>query len=144
MIAKRFMAFIVDGIIYTIPFAIYYEQCKVKGADGEYSVHGPVPFIILFGSLLIYNVVLEHYCSGQTLGKKLHRLRVIKMDGAAVTHGDSIKRHLLDPIELFLLPFISFFSMVINRKGRRIGDLLAGTLVVSAHPETTASQALVQ
>lgn len=58
-----------------------------------------------------------------------------KSDGSALSSADSLKRHVFDSLELFLFPFISLIVAALNRDGKRIGDLLAGTRIVDARFE---------
>jgi uncharacterized RDD family membrane protein YckC len=136
MIFRRWAAFVVDMFITTIPFDIYFQLFKHREADGDYAVKGAVALWVILIPVFLYDVLMEYHY-GQTLGKKLLRLKVIKRDGSPITLADGAKRHVFDFIELIILPFIAFFCVIGNNKHRRVGDLLAGTQVVNVGPQTS-------
>jgi uncharacterized RDD family membrane protein YckC len=67
--------------------------------------------------------------TGQTLGKKALKIKVIRLNGEPTNIGVSFLRHLFDVIDCFLL--IGLIIAASNPKNRRIGDLVAGTYVVA-------------
>ncbi|MEP6733409.1 MAG: stage II sporulation protein M, partial [bacterium] len=85
-------------------------------------------FIILWG----YYVLFEGLMDGQTPGKRLHRLRVVREGGYSVTFGVSAVRNLLRMIDMQpgILYLVGLTSLLVTRRGRRLGDLVAGTIVV--------------
>ena len=69
---------------------------------------------------------------GQTPGKRLHRIRVVREGGYSVTFGVSAVRNLIRIIDMqpgfFYL--VGMVSVLLTKRGRRLGDLVAGTIVV--------------
>lgn len=94
---------------------------------------GVVVFVLFWG----YYIVFEVTTNGQSLGKRVLGLRVIKEGGYPVTFADSAIRNLVRIVDF--LPFcygVGLLSMLINRDWRRLGDLAAGTLVIkTAHTD---------
>ena len=88
--------------------------------------------IVQFSILWLYYVLFEAFADGQTPGKRLMRLRVVKDGGLSVTFEASAIRNVVRMIDLqpaFLYAF-GMVSMMANARGKRLGDLAAGTLVV--------------
>ncbi len=83
--------------------------------------------IIPFG----YWIGLEAVWNGQTIGKRLVGIRVITDDGSPARFFAIFARGLLRLLDVLLLP-IDLAVMVLSRKGQRLGDLVAGTIVVKA------------
>ena len=75
-----------------------------------------------------YFVVLETLWQGQTPGKKWTKIRVIRDNGKPERLPQAILRALLRPIDDML--FIGVFFIVFSQQEKRIGDLVAGTIVV--------------
>jgi uncharacterized membrane protein SpoIIM required for sporulation/uncharacterized RDD family membrane protein YckC len=99
-----------------------------RGASWGAAVLFLAQFVILWG----YYVLFEGLMDGQTPGKRLHRLRVVRDGGYSVTFGVSAVRNLVRLIDMqpgvfYLVGMTSLFS---TRRGRRLGDLAAGTIVV--------------
>ena len=84
--------------------------------------------LIAFTIYVGYFVIFETIWQGQTIGKKKAKIRVISDDGKPTTIGKSSLRALLRPIDDFL--FIGVFLIALGKKEKRIGDLIAGTIVV--------------
>jgi len=98
--------------------------------------------ILLFALLWFYPVLFEVLNDGQTPGKKLMRLRVINANGTPVTWIASIVRNLLRTVDM--LPFAYAFGLIsclVDARCRRIGDVVAGTLVVHAEIVAAPSSA---
>lgn len=84
-----------------------------------------------------YTIVQEAIW-GQTLGKRAMGLRVVARDGAPVGWNGSVTRNLLRTVDM--LPFgyaVGLLSSLFDANGRRLGDLVAGTLVVHSDKPVT-------
>lgn len=84
-------------------------------------------FLILYG----YFVAFESLWDGQTPGKRLLGLRVVRNGGGGVNIGASAARNLIRFVDF--LPFGYFAGMITiiaNHRNQRLGDLVAGTIVV--------------
>lgn len=100
---------------------------------------GLISFLFLWG----YYIFFEMLWNGQTPGKKLINLRVIRGDGTPITLAESIIRNLVRLVD-FLPAFygIGTVAVFINRQSRRLGDLAAGTLVIREKNQQISLQSL--
>ena len=96
-----------------------------------------IALLILVSFLLFsgYFILFEWLWNGQTPGKRLMKLRVIREDGRPITLWESIARNLLrifDAIPGLVVPIYSVGLMTIffSSRDQRIGDMFAGTVVV--------------
>lgn len=85
-------------------------------------------FLILTG----YPALYEGFRHGQTPGKRRLGIRVVDDTGRGVSFGAAAIRALLRPVDM--LGLIGVVIMAIDRRGRRLGDFVAGTLVVRDEP----------
>jgi uncharacterized RDD family membrane protein YckC len=93
---------------------------------------------LMFLMFWAYPIILEVWL-GQTLGKKAVGLRVIARDGAPLGWMAAIVRNLLRTVDM--LPFgyaLGLICCLYDPYGRRLGDLVAGTLVVHLPPRTVS------
>ncbi len=91
-----------------------------------------VLYLLLFAILWGYYVLFEGLADGQTPGKRLLRLRAVRDGGYSVTFGASAVRNLvrlLDMQPVFTYA-VAIMSMLLTKRGKRLGDLAAGTIVV--------------
>jgi uncharacterized RDD family membrane protein YckC len=97
-------------------------------------------FLFLLGFLFQwgYFALFEAFWNGQTPGKRLLKLRVIQQSGRQVNFFQALSRNLLRVVDG--LPGFYFVGMIFlfaTRRSQRLGDLVAGTLVVHERaPET--------
>lgn len=88
---------------------------------------GLVLFCIWWG----YFALFEALWRGQTPGKRLMKIRVIKDAGRQITLFEAAARNVLRVLDLFPTLYLTgVITMVCNRRNKRLGDLAAGTLVV--------------
>ncbi len=80
---------------------------------------------------MVYSLVCESLFNGQTLGKFIMKTRVISLDGASPTFSQYVMRWLLKLLDLWILwGLVGLVTMVINKNGQRLGDIIAGTTVI--------------
>jgi hypothetical protein len=95
-------------------------------------------FLLMYG----YFILFESIWNGQTPGKRLTHIRVIKDSGQPITAIDAVGRNLLRIVDQ--LPFAYGFGVLcawISPQSKRLGDYVAGTVVVHEKPfETVAPQ----
>jgi len=94
-----------------------------------------IMIIAIFLVFASYFIVFEWLWNGQTPGKRIMKLRVIRDDGRPITLWEAVARNLLrvfDAAPGFFLPIYSVGLIVIFISGRdqRVGDIFAGTVVI--------------
>lgn len=142
-IGSRFLAILTDSIIQVVVlvllilgFALIVSAAPrmasadaVSGTAAKWIVAG----VVLFYFLLYwgYYSLFEAFWNGQTPGKRLLKIRVIKDSGRQITLFEALARNLLRVIDM--LPsfyLVGVIAMLCNREQKRLGDLVAGTIVV--------------
>jgi len=84
-------------------------------------------FVFFWG----YYIFFELIWNGQSPGKRIIGLRVVRRDGTPVTFSEVLIRNLLRIIDLLPTGYgIGLIVMFIDSQSRRLGDMAAGTLVV--------------
>jgi uncharacterized RDD family membrane protein YckC len=141
-IGSRFLALLADtvvqgigwGILFFVFFLILTSAPRINGfLVDRLSDKWIIAVVILFYFVLYwgYYTLFEAFWNGQTPGKKLCKLRVIRDSGRQITFFESLTRNLIRIVDA--LP--SFYAvgiivMLSNRRNKRLGDFAAGTLVV--------------
>jgi uncharacterized RDD family membrane protein YckC len=125
----RILAFAIDLIIRGVILAVLSIASIPLGIGG---VGGGFFLIILFVVEWLYPVLFELLARGQTPGKKLLGIAVVNDDLSPVTLGTSLIRNLLRTVDFLPLFYLAgIVTMLTNRRFQRLGDLAAGTLVIS-------------
>lgn len=86
---------------------------------------------VIGGVNTFYFVASEWFLSGQSVGKKLFGLRVVRDGGYAVSFSASLIRNVMRVVDM--LPgvyLVGLLSVTLSKERRRLGDFVAGTLVV--------------
>lgn len=138
-IGSRFLATLIDSLIQatlyvillvTLALAEYVGAAHALPADLATLPTAAIIlalFIIQFGYFLLF----ELFMHGQTPGKRLFNLQVVKENGYPLSAVDSIIRNLVRIIDFFPVGYgVGLIVMFLNARARRLGDYAAGTIVV--------------
>jgi len=91
-----------------------------------------VSILALFLPYFIYFPLIETLWNGRTVGKKIMGIRVVRSDGTRASLGSYLVRWLFRFFEISATGgVVAILTILINGKGQRLGDLVAGTCVIS-------------
>jgi len=136
-IGSRFIAILIDTLILIGASLLLGFLAAViisaLGIFGETSASWGVGIFLLIYFLLIwgYFALFEAFGNGKTPGKHAARIRVIHQSGRGITFFESLARNLVRYAD-FLPAFyaVGIVAMFMSRRSQRLGDMVAGTLVV--------------
>jgi uncharacterized RDD family membrane protein YckC len=134
----RFVAWFVDTILVTVVAIVILivVLTAIENAGFEARSRGKDVLLIIFGlfylgfalSGWLYFGLSELLLRGQTFGKRQMGIRVVKVDGFSLDHAAILLRTVFRAIDhlppMWIVPLMT-------EKGQRLGDLVAGTIVVS-------------
>lgn len=139
-IGNRFLACAIDHAIQFLTVVVVFIAFMILAnvsSLGDQLSSAPkwviaVLIIVLFLLLSGYFTFFEWLWSGQTPGKRWLKLRVIREDGRPITFFEAAVRNLLREFDIMPIPFysIGLISVFVSGKDQRIGDMVAGTVVV--------------
>jgi uncharacterized RDD family membrane protein YckC len=142
-IGSRFLAILADTVIQILAelvlilFFVLFVSASERERFGEISDTAGkwlVAGLVLFHFLLFwgYFALFEAYWNGQTPGKRLVKIRVIKDSGRQITLFEALARNLLRVVDMIPpnLYLVGLISMLCNQQQKRLGDFVAGTIVV--------------
>lgn len=87
-------------------------------------------FVVIILPTLFYALICGLFANGQTIGKHLLKLRVVRTDGSMPGIGSYLLRWLFMLIDGPVMYGLGVLVMVLNKDNRRLGDLAAGTMVI--------------
>lgn len=127
---SRMLAFVIDGAAVAVTAQILSLSAVFLGF---LSVDVAQAFVILsyFVTSILYGILLEYAWRGQTLGKRLFRLRVIDRQGLRLSFSQIALRNLLRFVDI--LPFCYFVGgafCLATARFQRLGDIAANTVVI--------------
>lgn len=140
-LSTRIGSFLIDTlIIAAYVIAIFYITSALSLSGGnQWAV------MMLFGlPVFFYYLFFEAFWNGQTPGKRLNQIRVVKIDGSKPTFGSYLIRWMLRVIDISLASgSVALLTILLNGKGQRLGDLAAGTTVISEKNRITIQDTLI-
>jgi uncharacterized RDD family membrane protein YckC len=148
-IGSRFLAALVDTIVIALLQAIVigtllwlsmqFEDPSVATQSAAETNAGDAAFYWTVGILTLisfifywgYYIFFEILWNGQSPGKRMVGLRVIRVDGTPVAAPEIVIRNLVRVIDLMPAAYgLGVVTMFVSQNSRRLGDLAAGTVVV--------------
>jgi uncharacterized RDD family membrane protein YckC len=157
-IGNRFLAVAIDHFIqYFTIIVVAWLLMSLTDAGNPFRENGgesvfenmskwtlAILILIVFAIFAGYFVMFEWLWNGQTPGKRLLKLRVIREDGRPITLWEALARNLLrifDAVPGFVVPIYSIGLITIfgSRRDQRIGDMFAGTVVVRERTDEAPS-----
>jgi uncharacterized RDD family membrane protein YckC len=142
-VGSRTLAILADlGICGTLLLSVYLLTTLFAQAAGDSEVTRIgshlltiVLLVLIFAAQWVYFGVFEWLWNGQTPGKRLLHLRVIKVDGTPVSWIDVMLRNLSRPIDAFgPMGLIGLLMIFVTPRAQRLGDLMGRTLVIHETP----------
>ena len=130
------MAVLLDALIVFVPLGIFVGLMAGDGyaeRQNGYANAGIVfsgkTFLLLVSLGVAYYVVCEA-ATGATLGKRMVGIRVVGEDGERLTFGAALVRNLIRIVDSLFFYFVGFMFALTSKRGQRLGDRAAHTIVV--------------
>ncbi|MEC3908283.1 RDD family protein [Tamlana sp. 2201CG12-4] len=124
---ERLLAFIIDISIkigYMLVLNWTFGAFDNMDQWSQIAINTVLSFPVIF-----YTLTLESFLQGQTIGKRLMKIRVVKIDGYQASFSDYVIRWFFRVVDIYIFG-LGFFVMLFNKKTQRIGDMAAGTAVI--------------
>lgn len=154
---KRLLAYIIDFVLLLI-FLYSMKYVLYGGLLFGWEESAGLDILIVSLPMLLYSLLTELWFNGQSLGKKLMSIRVISLEGGEPTFGQFLLRWITRFFEWpFFFGYIAFSNanifiycfitgmlgiavviiISVSKKNQRLGDMIAGTVVVNTKSALT-------
>ncbi len=139
---SRSLAFLID---LTLQFVALAALTFLLGAAGELAdpaLSYVLFFVATIAVIVGYPVLIESLTRGRTLGKLVVGLRVVRDDGGSIRFRHALTRGLAAVVEIYAcFGAIAVVVSLLSPEGKRVGDYMAGTVVVRERaPQQRAAQ----
>lgn len=134
-VASRVFAGLIDGLIQVVMYVVLVLLVLLlvsASSEGSAQVTGAVAGFVLFVVVFGYPIVSEMSSRGRTIGKSAMGLRVVTIEGAPIRFRHAALRSMGGLVDKWIPPggLIGAFFVLGTPSRQRIGDLLAGTIVI--------------
>ncbi|MET9315017.1 RDD family protein [Kribbella sp. NPDC003505] len=134
---------LLQGIVLTVLIALL--AGFLFGSEVSEALAGALIFVVVLLVVVGYRVVMETLTRGRTLGKMVLGLKVVRDDGSSIRFRHALVRTLM----WFFVDFAPWFAAcpgivasLMNKQGKRIGDMVSGTVVIRERNQPMASPPL--
>ncbi len=147
-LGERILAFLIDLVlILAYVYAIYLiaSYLGIESLGDQWSRMGVISVIML--PAMLYTLLSEIYLQGQTLGKKILKIKVVKIDGYQASILDFFMRWLFRLVDIFLAfgtGGVAILSIAMSKNNQRFGGMASGTAVISVKNKYSINHTILE
>ncbi len=138
---ERLLAFIIDMAIkigYLMLMSYVFGAFDNMDQWSQIAINTVLSFPVMF-----YTLALESLFEGQTIGKRVLKIKVVKIDGYQASFADYVVRWFFRIVDIYIFG-MGFFVMLFSKKNQRIGDMAAGTAVIGLKDSVNISHTILE
>ena len=137
-VGERIVAYIIDmGLFVAVIFAALIGIGISGGIKSTNDVLIGFIFIAYAALYVFYDLICETAMNGQSVGKRIMKIKVISLDGARPRFGQYLMRWLFRIVDFLLSGGVcAVICVAVSDKAQRIGDMVAGTTLIRTSPRT--------
>ncbi|MEO1033605.1 RDD family protein [Winogradskyella sp.] len=144
-LGERMIAFLIDGIILLTYMTIMENLITISDifeADA-WTRRGFLGLFLL--PAFFYSLLCHIFFRGQTVGKMILKIKVVKVDGSPTEWYNLAVRWMLRIVDIWIFsPSIGLLSILLSDKRQRVGDAAAGTVVISVKKKHKISSTILE
>ncbi|MGG5486585.1 RDD family protein [Gaetbulibacter jejuensis] len=149
-VGDRILAYIIDLIIkiayivviYQLTFNLFEIDEMIEDMDHWSQIAIQACFYL---PVVLYSLIFETILDGQTLGKRIMKIKVVKIDGYQASLADFVIRWFFRIVDINMMSgIVALISIVTSKKSQRLGDMTAGTSVISLKNNVNISHTILE
>lgn len=149
-VGERILAYAVDFLVKTayvlVVFFIFFYLLNLgrffRTADSWTIM---AIYLVMSLPIVFYSLVSENLLEGQTIGKRVLKIKVVKIDGYQASFGDYLIRWVIRIVDVSSsMGIIGLIAMIVNEKTQRLGDVAAGTAVITLKNKVTINSTILE
>ncbi len=149
-VGERILAYGVDLLIkiayVIVTYQILFNVLSLDDYIREMDQWSQIAIYVLFYlPVIFYSLIFETLLDGQTIGKRILKIKVVKIDGYQASLSDFVVRWFFRIIDINMLSgFVALISIITSSKNQRLGDMTAGTSVISLKNNVTINHTILE
>ena len=149
-VGERILAYIIDLIIkiayvvfvFQIVFNVLEWNTAIELMDGWSQRAIYMSFLL---PVMLYSLIFESLLNGQTIGKRILKIQVVKIDGYQAGLGDYFMRWICRIVDVNMMSgIVALIAIVTSKKSQRLGDMTAGTSVITLKNNINISHTILE
>ena len=144
-IGERLVAFLIDGLILIGYLFIIESVMTVSDIfdTDDWTKRGVLGLLTL--PAFFYSLICHVFFNGQTIGKMIMKIKVVRYDGAPTQWYNLLVRWMLRIIDIWLFfASIGVISILLSDKKQRVGDSAAGTVVIGVREKHRITSTILE
>lgn len=130
-VGLRVASAVVDLLVQAVVLAVLILVSLTAVASSDAALRAVAGVVSTVAVLVVLPTSVETLTRGRSLGKLVFGLRTVRDDAGPITFRHAFLRSLLAVVEVWALSGVpALLSALVNRRGKRLGDMVAGTYVV--------------
>jgi uncharacterized RDD family membrane protein YckC len=149
-VGERILAYIVDWVIkiayiivvYQLVFNLFKIDELIEDMDNWSK--GAI-YITCYLPVILYSLIFETILDGQTPGKRVLKIKVVKIDGYQASLADFLIRWFFRIVDLNMMSgVVALIAIITSPKNQRLGDMTAGTSVIALKNKVNISHTILE
>jgi len=144
-LGERILAFLIDGFILYMYAVLVNLISQGLGYfyEDTWTQRGLAALIFL--PAMFHSLLMHSLFNGQTVGKMLLGMRVVRLDGSPVHWSNLMVRWMLRLVDIWLfVGSVGILAILFSQRGQRVGDAAAGTVVISTKNKTKVTHTILE
>jgi uncharacterized RDD family membrane protein YckC len=149
-VGERILAYGIDWIIkiayiivvYQLIFNLFKINELIEDMD---SWSQAAVYVTFYLPVIVYTLTFETLLDGQTPGKRIMKIKVVKIDGYQASFADFMIRWFFRIIDLNMMSgVVALIAIITSSKNQRLGDMTAGTSVITLKNNVNISHTILE
>ena len=143
-LGSRMLAFAIDYFIISFyAMMVYFIMMRIGLINLSDSWLTAGIYMLVLLPALFYPFLMETFFNGQTIGKMITKIKVVKIDGTRATIYQYFIRWVCSIVDIFMCAgAVGTASIIATKNAQRVGDIAADTSVISTKQNTALQQTL--
>lgn len=141
-VGDRILATLLDYAVFLVYFLVIILIANFEFWHGKSE---SIAFWTLLSlPIMFYDLLCELLMNGQSFGKQIMKIKIIKLDGSRPGFGSYLLRWLFRIVDTVgFSGVVALITILVNEKGQRIGDIAAGTTVIKLAKRLTLNDTIL-
>ncbi|HVS94476.1 MAG TPA: RDD family protein [Mucilaginibacter sp.] len=137
-LGERIVARIIDYALFMLIMILGLIVANMTHTSlNEWSPAAVIMLIIYASLYVFYDLVCEIFMNGQSVGKKVMKIKVISLDGGRPSVSQYLLRWLFRIVDFTIsFNFCALICAAVSENNQRLGDIVAGTVLIKTSPRT--------
>jgi len=149
-VGERILAYGIDWIIKiaygVVIFLVMFNLFKIDEVLADMDSWSQIAIYGLFYlPAMFYTLIFETILDGQTIGKRILKIKVVKIDGYQASLSDFVMRWIFRIVDLNMMTgAVALIAIISSEKNQRLGDMTAGTSVIALGNKVNISHTILE